>query len=187
MERKKEMPKGLKGFQKKNKLGKKFQKEHLFYKGAEKGWIKKQQRLSPKTEFKKGHIPLCKIHPEIMQRGKERYNWKEGKIIEKGGYVHRLFPSHPRANKNGYVYEHILVMEKKMGRPITIIEKTHHIDGDKHNNKPENLFLCKNNREHQKIHFKMMKLVFKLIKEEKVKFNRITKDFEIMVGGTSPA
>ncbi len=35
-----------------------FKKGHKMLPGSEKGWIKKGQRLSPKTEFKKGSVPV---------------------------------------------------------------------------------------------------------------------------------
>ena len=54
---------------------------------------------------------------------------------------------HPRKhtpdqnNKGNYVLEHLLVMEGKIGRPVKESELVHHIDGDKLNNSPENLYL----------------------------------------------
>lgn len=52
--------------------------------------IKKGQHLSPKTQFKKGHIPWSKLHPELMPEpwnkgkrhpsvtGEKHPNWKGG-------------------------------------------------------------------------------------------------------------
>jgi len=41
--------------------------------------IKKQgKRSSPSTEFKKGHIPFAKLHPERMLRGSEHHRWTGG-------------------------------------------------------------------------------------------------------------
>jgi len=56
-------------------------------------------------------------------------------------YVAVYRPEHPRAWSTGYVYEHVLVMEKKLGRFLERGEVVHHKDDDGHNNRPKNLEL----------------------------------------------
>lgn len=41
--------------------------------------------------------------------------------------------------KNGYIYEHRLVAEQILGRPLAVNEQVHHIDGAKTNNDPSNI------------------------------------------------
>lgn len=55
--------------------------------------------------------------------------------------------NHPYSN-NGYVCEHRLKMEKKIGRYLQPGEEVHHIDGNKLNNNLNNLILFKNHSEH---------------------------------------
>jgi hypothetical protein len=76
---------------------------------------------------------------------------KKKSFIVKKGYKKILIPSHPRADGKGYVFEHIIILEHKLGRPLKNKEVTHHIDGDKLNNSPENLTVFKNNSLHLKI------------------------------------
>ena len=50
-------------------------------------------------------------------------------------------PGHPRTGKGRYVFEHILVMERLLGRYMLPEESVHHRNGVKDDNRPENLEL----------------------------------------------
>lgn len=70
-----------------------------------------------------------------------------GFITTWNGYRALHKPEHPGADAKGYVREHILVAEAVLGRFLTAHEVVHHKDGDKTNNKPENLEVM-SRREH---------------------------------------
>lgn len=71
-------------------------------------------------------------------------SYRGGRISGSGGYVLILNREHPRS-RNGYVFEHILIMEKHLGRPIFEGETVHHKNGIKNDNRIENLELWTGN------------------------------------------
>lgn len=70
-----------------------------------------------------------------------RVGWKGGRRKGPGGYMDLRIPDHPRARSNGYVLEHIVVMETILGRALLPEENVHHKNGVKDDNRPENLEL----------------------------------------------
>lgn len=72
--------------------------------------------------------------------------------IDKAGYSMIFVPEHPHANAKGYVREHRLVMEKKLGRYLNPSETVHHIDENKANNDPNNLELMGTRGDHIRHH-----------------------------------
>lgn len=70
---------------------------------------------------------------------------KVGQYVNPDGYVSvKLRPHHPfyaMANSAERVFEHRLVMAEFLGRPLTQHETVHHINGDRQDNRLENLQL----------------------------------------------
>jgi len=75
------------------------------------------------------------------------------KLIDPKGYTLVYIPNHPHAMPNGYIREHRLVMEQHLGRVLESSEYVHHINGNKTDNKIDNLQLT-NISEHISIHNK---------------------------------
>lgn len=65
-----------------------------------------------------------------------------------GGYVRIKMWGHSRATKSGYVSEHILVWEKEYGQPLPQGFLIHHLNGTKHDNRPENLAALPKGKHH---------------------------------------
>jgi hypothetical protein len=60
----------------------------------------------------------------------------------KQGYVIVRAPEgHPNAQRNGGIFEHVLVMTELLGRPLVKGETVHHKDNIKWDNRPESLEL----------------------------------------------
>ena len=75
--------------------------------------------------------------------GDRHYKWRGGKSKTSTGYIEVYMPNHPRANKRGRVYEHLLVWEATHGRKLRKGEIVHHLNGIKTDNRPENLIALK--------------------------------------------
>jgi len=60
-------------------------------------------------------------------------------VRDKAGYVRIYEPDHPRAMSGGWVFEHRHVMEQALGRHLERAEHVHHANGEKDDNRLENL------------------------------------------------
>lgn len=103
---------------------------------------------------------------------------------KENGYIMRKVNNHPNSNKRGYVAEHRLVMERKIGRFLDKEEVIHHIDNNRDNNNINNLKLeiwqgehVKN--EHSQIRNKNGQFVCEQPIFNEIKFRLFDKDRKI--------
>ena len=80
--------------------------------------------------------------------------WKGG-TRRNHGYIQRLAPHHPRATKDGYVFEHIIIAESVLGRHLPKGVEVHHVDENKSRNVNSNLVICENHAYHLLLHQRM--------------------------------
>ena len=89
-----------------------------------------------RTPEQRKHLSLvCK---ERLKNPENHPAWKGGRA-KHGDYIKVKFYDHLRANKYGYVLEHIIVWEQFNGKPVPRGHAIHHLNGIKNDNRPENL------------------------------------------------
>lgn len=91
---------------------------------------------------------------EIARENDIRLNNKyhKGYITTHNDYIKRMVKGfHPYKDSKGYVSEHRLVMEKHLGRFLELSLHVHHINGNKKDNRIENLKLM-SLTDHKKYH-----------------------------------
>lgn len=96
-----------------------------------------------------------RCHQRGPRRGPLHPDWTGGRSSDKNGYVLVYCPGHPEATrglqtKTGRMYalEHRKVMSDHLGRPLLRTEVVHHKNGNKQDNRIENLELFEANGQH---------------------------------------
>ena len=86
----------------------------------------------------RGAKTCIQCRPSVAANGKG-FNWKGGKVKDGNGYILIYNPHDLRANKTGYIREHLLVWEQISGKPLPKEWHIHHLNGIKSDNRPANL------------------------------------------------
>jgi len=97
------------------------------------GWVKGQP-----IKFINGHNNAYCFNP----------NWKSGHVNNGMGYMMTKIYGHPRAN-NGYVFDHILLAEKALGKYLPQNASTHHFPNL---SDWTHLVICENESYHHLLH-----------------------------------
>jgi len=109
--------------------------------------------------------------------GENCKSYKGGKWKDKQGYV-VYSANHPENHTGRVCYEHILVIERDIKRPIALGEVVHHLDGDKSNNHLSNLLLCNHSR-HRKLERQLYFIAMGLVRQGLISYNSDEDRYEL--------
>lgn len=125
-----------------------------------------RKRISFSMEHRKKISENAKVrwkNPEFRKKVKESYkykfgeknpNWKGGRKKDQRGYILFYCPKHPYAKIKGKrVREHRLIIEQQIGRHLRPKEVSHHINGIKDDNRPENLMAFSSHSAHMRFRY----------------------------------
>lgn len=122
------------------KTRQKISKANLGKPSPTKGTIRSEATKKKMSEARKGRV---------FKRTKYGGHSK----VRSDGYVAIYNPSHPNSNNDGYVMEHVLVVEESLGRFLAPDEVVHHKNHIRNDNRIENLQLM-TFKEHASLHMK---------------------------------
>jgi len=105
-----------------------------------------QKKYCSRECFYKFRKRPSELNYNIVAVNKGWFKFRGGFITPKG--YRRIWV------KGKLVYEHKYILENKIGRKLTSEEVTHHINGDKLDNRPDNLTIMPK-REHDIFHWQM--------------------------------
>lgn len=93
-------------------------------------------------------LALCREMglPLDVRSGSNHHSWKGGRVQHRGYWQVKVDPADPivgpmASPHTGYAPEHRAIVARSLGRPLTRSETVHHKNGDKQDNRLENLQL----------------------------------------------
>lgn len=144
----------------------------MFISGHNLKHLKKTE--SHKNKIAKAQKESWKNNNERLCFGRQPRKPVGSKTIDAHGYV-------LVKEKDGAAHwkkEHILIIENVIGRKLIPGEVIHHINGNRADNREENLFLCSNMSEHNNIEKTVKRILKELIDDGVIKFDRENKRYE---------
>lgn len=155
----------------------------------------KEREVNCTRKIQQSQTHCCKscIVAELGRKNKGKSAWNKGNIksiadcnvgnvfINSSGYCEVYVGSafDKKHRKDKYRLLHQLVAQVKHDKYIPKHNLIHHIDGDKTNNNPNNLFICESKAIHQDIHTQLEHLSMTLVKSGVIQFDHTTGKYQL--------
>ena len=97
------------------------------------------------------HYRFIYGHSGRGRKGPKSYQFL-GRKLTSDGYVLIYEPNHKRADRSGYVKEHILIIERALGKEMPEDSQSHHFNENRSDNSRGNIILCENLSYHKILH-----------------------------------
>jgi hypothetical protein len=102
---------------------------------------------------------FCSRNCASVEKGRMSSSWMKGrtnkykaaKQIDKDGYIKICGTGHPYRENRLMISEHVAIMETYIGRRLAVNEVVHHINGNRQDNRIENLEIMSTS-EHCRLH-----------------------------------
>lgn len=115
-----------------------------------------------------GYCVTCMARVKKRWKGENHWNWKGGFYRAQYNLVYLPTGSPYRAmvNGRGYVLEHRLIMAESLGRPLYRWEIVHHLNGNKFDNRLENLAITNTNNHERHTLVKLLQQRIRFLEEK---------------------
>lgn len=113
--------------------------------------------LATRKRVTKSFYGVASDEKSIARSGSNGRNWRGGMKMS-NGYRLIFLPEHPKANRQGYVNEHVIVAEKALGKFLPDKAVPHHANQIRSDNSSKNIVICEDQAFHNLLHRRMRAL-----------------------------
>lgn len=144
-----------------------------------------EKRVSYWNAYKKDVHRCYRCSNKLTNLGKTPWNKGYKQQPKNVGNIYTHSDGYPmvwvgKTNINhGYMPAHRLVMSDLIGRLVTKEEKVHHVNADKEDFRPVNLYLCNDMSHHRKVHAHLETLSMSLVKMGLIEFDHAKGEYSL--------